>query len=214
VIPAPRPRRDGDATRARILDVAIREFASHGFSGARVDAICRNAKVNPRMIYHYFGDKAGLYVAVLEDVLGDLRREEFKLEVDHVEPLEGILTLFHFIHRHFGRHEELISLMSGENLLKARFLRRSAEAPVKASPLIALIAGVLRRGEESGAFRPGTDPLVLYVAMVSLSYFHRSNVHTLSSIFQQDLRAPAWQEAQRRLAEEMIARVLLRDPGP
>jgi AcrR family transcriptional regulator len=210
---APRRKRDGDATRARILDVAIREFASNGFNGARVDAICRNARVNPRMIYHYFGDKAGLYVAVLEDVLGELRREELKLEVAHVEPLQGILSLFHFIHRHMGRHEELISLLSGENLLKARFLRRSTDAPTKASPLIALIAGFLRRGEESGAFRSGIDPLVLYIAMVSLSYFHRSNVHTLSSIFQQNLKAATWQAAQRRLAEEMISRVLLRDPG-
>jgi AcrR family transcriptional regulator len=210
----PRRRRDGDATRARILDVAIREFASNGFNGARVDAICRNAQVNPRMIYHYFGDKAGLYVSVLEEVLGELRREELKLEVDHVEPLEGILSLFHFIHKHFGRHEELISLLSGENLLEARFLRRSTDAPIKASPLIALIAGLLRRGEQSGTFRSGIDPLVLYVAMASLSYFHRSNVHTLSSIFQHNLKAPAWQAAQRRLAEDMISRVLLRDPGP
>jgi AcrR family transcriptional regulator len=208
----PRRRRDGDASRARILDVAIREFAANGFSGGRVEAICRLADVNPRMIYHYFGDKAGLYVAVLEDVLGELRSEELKLEVDHVEPLEGMIALFHFIHRHFGKHGELIALLSGENLLEARFLRRSTATPIEASPLIALIERLLRRGEKSGVFRSGVDPLVLYVAMVSLSYFHRSNVHTLSVIFQQDLRLPAWQTAQRRFAEDMIKRTLLRDP--
>jgi TetR/AcrR family transcriptional regulator len=208
-----RRKRDGDATKARILDVAIREFGQNGYSGARVDAICRNAEVNPRMIYHYFGDKAGLYVAVLEDVLGELRSEELKLDVDDVEPLEGMMALFQFIHRHFGRHPELISLLSSENLLEARFLRTSRETPLEASPLIALIAKLLRRGEESGEFRRGIDPLVLYVAMVALSYFHRSNVHTLSAIFQQDLTTPAWQASQRRFAEEMIERVLLRNPG-
>jgi AcrR family transcriptional regulator len=207
-----RRKRDGDATRARILDVAIREFAANGFNGARVDAICRNAEVNPRMIYHYFGDKAGLYVAVLEDVLGELRSEELKLEVDHVAPLEGMLLLFQFIHEHFGLHPELISLLSGENLLEARFLRMSTDTPIEASPLIALIAGLLERGVEAGDFRPGIDPLILYVAMVSLSYFHRSNVHTLSTIFQKDLSAPAWQKEQRKLAEEMVARVLLKNP--
>ncbi len=210
----PRRKRDGDATRARILDVAIREFAANGFSGARVDTICRNADVNPRMIYHYFGDKAGLYVAVLEDVLGELRSEELKLEVDHVDPLDGMLALFRFIHGHFGRHPELIALLNGENLLEGRFLKRSAATPMQASPLLALIAGLLRRGEASGAFRAGIDPLVLYVTMVSLCYFHRSNAHTLSAIFRKNLKSPAWQNAQRRLAEEMIARVLLRDTGP
>jgi hypothetical protein len=152
-------------------------------------------------------------VAVLEDVLGELRREELKLEVDHVEPLEGMMALFHFIHRHFGRHRELISLLSGENLLEARFLRQSRETPIEASPLIAVIAKLLRRGEKAGLFRSGVDPLVLYVAMVSLSYFHRSNVHTLSVIFEQDLQAPAWLTAQRRFAEDMIRRTLLREPG-
>ncbi len=208
----PRRKRDGDATRARILDAAIAEFASNGFNGARVDVICEQAKANPRMVYRYFGDKEGLYVAVLETVLRELRAEELKLEVDHVEPFEGMLLLFKFIHDHFGRHPELISLLSGENLLKARFLRASATTPVAASPLLQLIADLLRRGEAAGTFRPDIDPLVLYVSMVALSYFHRSNVYTLSTIFREDLEAYAWQERQRRFAEDMVARMLLREP--
>ena len=59
-------------------------------------------------------------MSVLEHVLGELRSEEFKLEVDHVAPLEGMLQLFRFIHDHFGAHPELIALLSGENLLRAR----------------------------------------------------------------------------------------------
>ena len=57
---APRPRQ-ADVTRQRILQAAIKEFAAEGYSGARVDAICKRARSNPRMIYHYFGDKDGLY---------------------------------------------------------------------------------------------------------------------------------------------------------
>ena len=44
-------------TRDRILRVAIAEFAEKGYSGARVDVICRLSRANPRMIYHYFGGK-------------------------------------------------------------------------------------------------------------------------------------------------------------
>ena len=36
-----------------------------GFSGARVDAIARRAAINKRMLYHYFGDKEGLFREVL-----------------------------------------------------------------------------------------------------------------------------------------------------
>jgi len=204
-------KRDPDATRQRILDAAIREFSAQGYSGARVDTICKRARANPRMIYHYFGDKDGLYVTVLEHVLGDLRREELKLEVDHVQPLTGMLQLFNFVHAHFGAHPDLIALLSGENLLRARFLRRSVKAPIVASPLIELIARLLERGVKQGEFRSGIDPLQLYVMMVALSYFHRSNAHTLSVLFRTDLQDPAWQSEQKRNADQMLTRFLERN---
>jgi AcrR family transcriptional regulator len=206
-------KRNPDGTRQRILQAAIREFAAAGYSGARVDAICKRARANPRMIYHYFGDKDGLYVAVLEHVLGELRREELKLDVEHVPPLDGMLELFDFVHAHFGAHPELIALLSGENLLRARFLRRSAKTPLVASPLIALITMLLERGARQNVFRAGIDPLQLYVMMVALSYFHRSNAHTLSAIFRTDLLEPSWQAEQKGHAEQMLTRFLLRNPG-
>lgn len=206
----PQPKRDPDATRQRILSAAVKEFAAEGYSGARVDAICKRARANPRMIYHYFGDKDGLYVTVLEHVLSELRREELKLEVDHVAPLTGMMQLFNFIHAHFGAHPELIPLLSGENLLRARFLRRSVKAPIVASPLLELIARLLERGVKEGDFRSGIDPLQLYVTMVALSYFHRSNAHTLSVLFRTDLLDPAWQAEQKRNADQMLIRYLER----
>jgi len=206
----PQPKRNPDATRQRILSAAVKEFAAEGYGGARVDSICKRARANPRMIYHYFGDKDGLYVTVLEHVLSELRREELKLEVDHVAPLAGMLQLFNFVHAHFGAHPELISLLSGENVLRARFLRRSVKAPIVASPLIELIALLLERGAKEGDFRSGIDPLQLYVMMVALSYFHRSNAHTLSVLFRTDLLDAAWQAEQKRNADQMLMRFLER----
>jgi AcrR family transcriptional regulator len=202
------PRRDADRTRDSILRAAVSEFASKGYNGARIETICRVARANPRMLYHHFGDKGRLYVAVLEQVIGELRREELKLVVDHVDPLEGMLHLFDFVHGHFGEHPELIHLLSGENLLRARFLRRSVNTPTVASPLIDLIARLLRRGQRQGLLRRGIDPLHLYVLMVALSYFHRSNAWTLSVIFQEDLHARGWQKDHKRAASEMLLRYL------
>jgi AcrR family transcriptional regulator len=206
------PKRNGD-TRDRILRVAIEEFAAKGYSGARVEAICRAARANPRMLYHHFGDKDGLYLSVLEEVLGDLRREELEIAANHekVEPLDGIMELFDFIQAHFEEHPEFIQLLSGENLLRARFLRRSAKAPILTSPLIDLIAGLLRRGERQGVIRRGIEPLHLYVMMVALSYFHRSNADTLSAIFRTDLLAKAWRADHQRTGADMLRRYLTGD---
>jgi len=199
-----------EGTRERILRAAIGEFSEKGYSGARIDVICRVARANPRMIYHYFGGKDHLYVAVLEQLLGELRSEELKLDVAHVAPIDGMMQLFEFTYDHFGQHPELIHLLSGENLLRARFLRKSVKTPIVASPLIKLIDQLLRRGERAGDFRRGIDALHLYIAMVGFAYFHRSNAHTLSVIFQTDLLTPDWQAEHKRCARDMLASFLRR----
>jgi AcrR family transcriptional regulator len=204
-LPAP-----SENTRERILRVAIAEFSEKGYSGARVDVICKVSSANPRMIYHYFGGKDHLYIAVLEHVLGELRSEELKLDVAHVAPIDGMMQLFDFTYEHFGSHPELIHLLSGENLLKGRFLRQSIKTPIIASPLIKLIDELLRRGVKSGDFRQGIDPLQLYVTMVGFAYFHRSNAYTLSVIFQSDLLASDWQSAHKNYAKDMVLRFLRR----
>src|SRR4051794_20188920 len=65
------PRRGPEATRARIMRAAVREFSAKGISGARVDAIALRAGANKRMLYHYFGSKYGLFREVLRQELGD-----------------------------------------------------------------------------------------------------------------------------------------------
>ncbi|SHG25786.1 transcriptional regulator, TetR family [Kaistia soli DSM 19436] len=195
-------------TRERILQAAIRQFARHGFAGARIDVICAEAGVNARMIYHYYSDKAGLYVAVLERVLGDLRIEELKLEIDESRPLDGLLTMFEFTFRHFARHPELVRLLSAENLLEGQYLKGSESTPMVASPVIGHIGTLLARGEATGALRPGLDPVHLYVTMVALCYFHKSNAYTLSAIFRTDIGAEDWQQQHFAMARAVLAAYL------
>jgi TetR/AcrR family transcriptional regulator len=69
----------------RILKAAMREFAKHGFAGARVEHILKRADVSPRSLYYHFGSKQGLYDAVRER----LREQHFQDFVSGVtdEPL-------------------------------------------------------------------------------------------------------------------------------
>ena len=63
---AARPRRDSAATKQRLLTAATAEFAERGIAGARVDRIASAARANKRLIYDYFGDKDGLFDAVMD----------------------------------------------------------------------------------------------------------------------------------------------------
>jgi AcrR family transcriptional regulator len=77
-------------TRDRILEAAKQEFAAEGLAGGRVDAIARLAGCNKQLIYHYFGDKNGLFDAVMSSVLSDkppfaaTSRAEFAEHLVHV----------------------------------------------------------------------------------------------------------------------------------
>ena len=181
--------RDPEGTKTAILAAATREFADKGFGGARIDAIAADAKINKRMLYHYYGGKESLYVAVLEQAYAAIRQAEAKLDLAHREPEEGLRDLVQFTFRYFLDHPEFLSLLGTENLLKAKYLKRSEQIVAVNSPLIDELRGVLDRGARKGVFRRGIDPLDVYLTMAALGFFYLSNRWTLSTVFRRDLVA-------------------------
>jgi AcrR family transcriptional regulator len=61
-------RRDAAASTERLLAAATAEFASHGYEGARIDRISASSGLNRGLLFQRFGDKEGLYRAVLARV--------------------------------------------------------------------------------------------------------------------------------------------------
>jgi len=190
--------RNPQKTHAVILEAATEEFAAHGFGGARVDAIAARAQTNKRMLYHYFGDKEGLYLAVLEATYAAIRNAEKHLDLANRDPEEGMRELALFTWRHFLAHPEFLSLLVTENLHQARFLQRSDKVLEMHSHFIDELSDVLRRGEAAGIFRPAVDPISVYLTIAALGFFYLSNRHTLSTIFARKLTSAdalnAWGE--------------------
>ncbi len=183
----PPGERDPERTRAVILAAATEEFATHGLDGARVDEIAQRSGVNKRMIYYYFGDKNGLYLAVLEETYADIRNAEIGLHLTDRDPVEGMRELVAFTWSYFIEHPEFLSLLNTENLHRARHLKTSKKIRDLHSPLVGIISALLERGVRAKVFRPGVDPVQLYVSIASLGFFYLSNRFTLSTIFGRDL---------------------------
>lgn len=186
--PVERPRlRDAERTSKAILAAATKEFAERGYGGARVDAIAERAKINKRMLYHYFGGKDALYVAVLEGSYVAIRSAEARLDLSHRSPSEGMRELVVFTWKYFLDHPEFLGILSTENMQKARFLKRSARIFELHSPLVAEISSLLDRGVAAGDFRSGCDPVKIYMSIAALGSFFLTNRWTLSTIFQRNL---------------------------
>src|SRR6201987_5289918 len=96
-MPPPSKRtNDPERTKRDILEVAMAEFASEGYSGARVDAIAARTSTTKRMIYYYFGGKERLYIAVLEHEYAGIRTHEARLQLELLPPELAIRRLTEF----------------------------------------------------------------------------------------------------------------------
>ncbi|MDR3516141.1 MAG: TetR/AcrR family transcriptional regulator C-terminal domain-containing protein [Azospirillaceae bacterium] len=60
-----RPR--GEMRRAQILQAATEVFLENGFGGATIDLVVTRAGASKSSIYSFFGDKEGLFAAIIED---------------------------------------------------------------------------------------------------------------------------------------------------
>jgi AcrR family transcriptional regulator len=181
--------RDPERTSAAILAAAVTEFTEKGYAGARIDAIALKSGANKRMIYHYFRDKDGLYLAALESAYVGIRSSEAKLQLGDLAPVQAIERLIAFTWDYFIAHPEFLSLLATENLHRAKFLKKSKRVLELHSPLVSMIADVLKRGAECGVFRRDADPVYVYISIASLGIFYLSNRWTLSTIFARDLTA-------------------------
>lgn len=196
--------RDPVKSKQKILQAAMTEFCRHGYSGARVEKIATKSKSNLRMIYHYFGDKEGLYLAVLESAYSRIREQEGKLDLSQAPPTEGMRTLIRFTFDFFASNKDVLAIINGENTLQARYLRKLPNVRAMTVPLIDAISNMLRQGHRDGVFRAALDPVQIYVSLVALSQLHILNKHTLSVIFDTDLTEPTWLAQRRQHVEDML----------
>ena len=198
-------KRDPERTRAAILEAGQHEFAQKGYAGARVDAIAKRARINKRMLYHYFGGKDGLYLAVLEANYAAIRSAEAQLDLTHREPIEGMRRLIRFTWTYYLENPEFLPILAAENQNRARFLKQSERIVQLNSPLIEALRTVLAHGAAEGTFRRNVDPVELYISIAALGVFYLSNRWTLSTIFRRELMAEA---ALSRWGEHIEATIL------
>lgn len=203
----PRPR-DAEATQKRILAAAKREFSRLGLGGARVDDIAEKAKVNKRMIYHYFDSKENLFRRVLEDAYLDIRRAESKLDLDGMPAMAALEKLVRFTWDYYLEHPEFLTLVNSENLHKAKHLKTSRNIDAINRPLHNMVQDILERGVREGVFRTGIDEMQLNVTIAAISYYYFTNRYTGAVVYKRDFMTPDALERRIDFNVETILRLV------
>ena len=162
------PATDSLETRQRILDVARREFAVHGYEVTTNRQIAARVGITTAALYHYFPSKSDLYVAVLADaeevvvtrfrvvVEGvDTLAEQLRVILDESHAMNSkdpslaqILAAFRIDER---RHPEIVEAVAGRGRPLNEFFVELVDAAVRAGelapssrrPVLALITMIL-----------------------------------------------------------------------
>jgi len=211
---APERQRDKERTRQEILDVAIREFARNGYSGARVDEIAARTRTTKRMIYYYFGGKEQLYIAALEQAYSTARDAERQLDVEHLDPVAAIRRLAELTFDHHESHPDFISLVATENIHRAEFIAKSKTLSELNTPAVSVLARILERGRASGVFTREVAAIDVHMLISAYCFFRMSNRYTFGAIFGLDMLDPERRDQYRTMVGDMIVSYLTTPPVP
>jgi AcrR family transcriptional regulator len=201
---------DPDGVRRDILAVARAEFVENGLSGARVDEIAAKTSTSKRMIYYYFGDKEGLYRAVLEEAYGRIRTFERSLDLAALPPREAIATLTGFTFDYHADNPDFVRLVMVENIHHARHLQSSPKIGELNLSAIDMIREVYGRGLRDGVFRDGLDPVDIHLTISALAFYNVSNRASIRQVFGHDMAEPDARERRRSSAVDTVLRMLCR----
>lgn len=158
----PGPARDESRDyRQEVLDAAVQEFAQKGYSGARVDTIAARAKANKQLIYYYFGNKLGLYEAVLDTMIGHTA-EQLDVHGKHEHVSQAVQT---HIDNLLNGSNEWIRFWLWEALEQTTTRRRRNTARAKAW---ARWVDEFARAQERGEISKKYDPKMLALAVNSI----------------------------------------------
>lgn len=205
----PKRRNDPVATRENILEVAMEVFAESGLSGARVSEIARKMRTSQRMIYYYFGDKEGLYRAILERAYAGIRQMESVLELENLEPVAAMRKLVETTLDYEERHPEFVRIVGIENLHQARHMTDVSSLRKQNNAVVKRVEEVLERGRSDGVFRKDVQALEIHMVISALCFFRVSNRYTFKAVFGLDMTDPQVNARHKKIICDAVIGMLL-----
>ena len=195
---------DAEETRENILNVATREFAEKGLSGARIDEIAEQTNTSKRMIYYYFSSKEGLYRAVVGREYGRIRDAEAELHLEEMPALEALAQLISKTFDWHFQHPDFVRLVMNENIHFAAHLDDVEGIQERNESVIATLNAILRKGAREGSLRTDIDPVDLHMNISALCFYTVSNRYTFRKVFGRDMGAPGLAKQRRDQVIEII----------
>lgn len=163
-----RTKEEALQTRSEILDSALVAFSREGYERARLEDIASAADVTRGAIYHHFGSKEGLFMALVEDAsdLANKATERALAQGGSVPDIIANILIFTLSLLEEDRRFRQIMALSLTNLatqVSAYERRRYVEA----RNLVNSIATGFQAGIASGELRADVEPTAMARALLA-----------------------------------------------
>lgn len=192
---AGRPGGDDLDLRARLLDAAAAQFARTGIEGSSLRSIASAAGVTPAMLHYYFGDKARLTRALVDErLMSAMQPLRERLEPMGDDPIALVTAFAEGVAEVVARHPWLPPLWVREVLCEGGTLREVVFRQV-VPMLPQWLAGRFAAAQAAGRMNPALDPRLMVVSLVGLTMFPAA-------------AAPVWKQAMD--AEPLRADAMLK----
>lgn len=195
------PTRDAEATKAQILDAAEEEFARHGLSGARTEAIAAKTGVTKSMIFYHFGSKEGLYQAVLQRPGTDVIQVFEGLNASKLPPEEALKQVIGAAIHYYSAYPYRGKVLFHEaNQNQGRYFQLTGGW----EPAIHYVRSLLERGIADGSFKP-LNSLVTTIHIMGICSFYFDGYENLKyAATEEDLLSPEMLKEHCQGAIELI----------
>lgn len=200
-------RRNPLKTKNSILKQATICFAKAGYHGTALDDILSKAKVNKRMVYHYFGNKFGLYRAVHLQGWQELQewftKELVASPVFSNPSLQGSNLLREAIkifHDFMASHQIFVRLLVWDGLEGGK-ISRSLWKDIR-GPLYYQMESLVIAAQNEGGLAKDIKPGHLIITFMGAISFYFSHAQTMVDIFHKN---PLSGEAIRERRQQVLA---------
>ena len=212
---------DAEGAREAILNAGEKVFAEHGFDGARIDVIAETAGYNKSLIFHYYGDKLGLYTAVLKRMddqgnglqarlLAPLLADE-SLTSDASKFSTFIRTVIRLIFDFLVENPHLLRMLAWEAAEGWQTTRKIASQ--FSSDDEKMFRRLLRRAQEAELIRPGIDPNMVLNIAYSVCQSYLTYIPRLEMVFEEeDLSSPEALARAREMVVDFVVHGIMVDP--
>ena len=188
-------------TKARIEQVARREFARQGFDATSIRQIAAEARITKPVLYYYFKNKRDLFLSLLEEAVAPLCDEVERIAGGDGTPRDRMTRIiaavlrfaekrpdeFRLLHRAVERREREVQVLA------QKYFRRNFRA----------ISGVLQEGVERGDFRSVNVPQAAF-SVIAILIYYLTREHVIDAILEE---RGAWKALMETLDGHILALV-------